>query len=180
MQRRPSLSENAVATERPDGGARRKSYVEPMRRVWLCWTSPPTRPRAGDPGGVFMQNGLLDPLSSWGRSAAATSPCPSTLSCIRAKLATSSRTLPQSHRRRLRRAGGSAAAAPSLRPGDFIVAGTSSAPGSLDATLRPAPQAPPFRPNAMPTTRRGCSTLRGRPVDQKARCSATAISLRRR
>ena len=31
---------------------------------------------------------------------------------------------------------GVAAPAPSLRPGDFIVAGTSSAPGSLDATLR--------------------------------------------
>ena len=31
---------------------------------------------------------------------------------------------------------GVAAAAPSLRPGDFIVAGTSSAPGNLDALLR--------------------------------------------
>lgn len=179
-----SLSENAVAAwgdrTAVRCGARRQSYRELNAAAAAFAGHLASLGLApGDRVAVFMQNGLLYPAVLMGAFCGGYVAVP-----INAKLhprevgylvenAAAKAILVDSDALE-----GLAAAAPSLRPGDFIVAVTSSAPGSLDASFGSAPQAPPFRPNAMPTTRRGCSTLRARPDDQKALCSATAISWR--
>ena len=73
---------------------------------------------------------------------------------------------------------GVAAAAPSLRSEDFIVAGTPYRPGNLDALLRRKTANAAIWRSAIPTIPPGCSTPRARPDDPKAPCSATAISSR--
>src|SRR5580704_9344105 len=126
---------------RPDGRALRRAAAELPRAQCggrgFCWTSCLTRPRAGRPGGRLHAERA--PLSR--RPHGAFCGCYAAVP-INAKLhprevgylvenAAAKAIVVDSDALE-----GVAAAAPSLRPGDFIVAGTSSAPGSLDATLR--------------------------------------------
>ena len=179
-----SLSENAVAAwgdrTAVRCGARRQSYRELNAAAAAFAGHLASLGLApGDRVAVFMQNGLLYPAVLMGAFCGGYVAVP-----INAKLhprevgylvenAAAKAIVVDSDALE-----GVAAAAPSLRPGDFIVAGTSSAPGNLEAMLRPGPQTPALRRSAIPTIQRGCSTLQARPDDQKALCSATAISLR--
>jgi long-chain acyl-CoA synthetase len=138
-----SLFENAVAAwgdrTAVRGGARRQSYSE-LNAAAAAFaghlTSLGLTP--GDRVAVFMQNGLLYPAVLMGAFRGGYVPMP-----INAKLhprevgyivenATAKAIVVDSDALK-----GVAAAAPSLQPGDFIVAGTSSAPGNLEALLRP-------------------------------------------
>jgi acyl-CoA synthetase (AMP-forming)/AMP-acid ligase II len=137
-----SLSENAVAAwgdrTAVRCGARRQSYRELNAAAAAFAGHLASLGLApGDRVAVFMQNGLLYPAVLMGAFCGGYVAVP-----INAKLhprevgylvenAAAKAILVDSDALE-----GLAAAAPSLRPGDFIVAVTSSAPGSLDATLR--------------------------------------------
>src|SRR5580704_8435823 len=73
---------------------------------------------------------------------------------------------------------GVAAAAPSLGPATLSSRGRLLRPAISKLCFGPRPQTPALRRSAIPTIQPGCSTPRARPDDQKALCSATAISLR--
>jgi acyl-CoA synthetase (AMP-forming)/AMP-acid ligase II len=138
-----SLSENAVAAwgdrTAVRCGARRQSYRELNAAAAAFAGHLASLGLApGDRAAVFMQNGLLYPAVLMGAFCGCYAAVP-----INAKLhprevgylvenAAAKAIVVDSDALE-----GVAAAAPSLRPGDFIVAGTSSAPGNLEALLRP-------------------------------------------
>ena len=177
-----SLFENAVAAwgdrTAVRGGARRQSYRELNAAAAAFAGHLASLGLApGDRVAVFMQNGLLYPAVLMGAFRGGYVAVP-----INAKLhprevgyivenAAAKAIVVDSDALE-----GVAAAAPSLRPGDFIVAGTRLAISKL--CFGPRPQTPALRRSAIPPIQPGGSTLRARPDDQKALCSATAISLR--
>ena len=179
-----SLFENAVAAwgdrTAVRCGARRQTYRElDAAAAAFAGHLASLGLAPGDRVAVFMQNGLLYPAVLMGAFRGGYVAVPSTLSCIRAKLATSSRTPPpkplsstptrwRAWRPRRRLSG----------PATLSSRGRLRRPAISKLCFGPRPQTPALRRSAIPTIRPGCSTLRARPDDQKALCSATAISSR--